>query len=400
MRSSISSSEAAPRRAESAERLTAADRPGVAQPVPERPVPKQPWGPILLTVAIVVLIATVAWELRMRALGLTVDDLPDGPSSWAEQRRRIDTENVQVAIVGDSRILFDTDLDRFERLTGIRPLQLALPGTNARPFLENLAADPDFKGLLLVGLADQSYFRMDVGLNADALTRYEFDSPSNRSSHVLDQALSRVLAFPDMDYRLSKLVERLDDGVRPGAQSAYYSPWKFRNVGELRYSHLWPRLESDAYLNAHAREFWLRGARRPPVAGEVISASLKLSRAAVDAIRRHGGDVIFLRPPSRGELRANEDRRIARALGWDPLLAATGAQGLHADDDPVARSLPVPELSHLSVTCSTVYTDSYVRLLTQLTPRVKLREDAPPPLSASDCAPAQFAADWDRQATR
>src|SRR5260221_8409991 len=31
-----------------ATRLTAADRPGVAQPVPERPVPDRPWGKTLL----------------------------------------------------------------------------------------------------------------------------------------------------------------------------------------------------------------------------------------------------------------------------------------------------------------------------------------------------------------
>ena len=38
----------------SSERLTAADRPGVAQPVPERPVPARPWGPIALSVALIV----------------------------------------------------------------------------------------------------------------------------------------------------------------------------------------------------------------------------------------------------------------------------------------------------------------------------------------------------------
>ncbi len=248
-----------------------------------------------------------------------------------------------------------------------------------------------------MGLADQSYFRMDVGLNADALTRYEFDSPSQRSSHVLDRALSRLLAFLDADYRLSKLVERLDAGVRSGAESSYYSPWKFRVVGDQRQTRLWVRIESDAYLNAHAREFWLRGGRRPPVSEEVISATLRLTREAVDAVRRHGGEVVFLRPPSAGEVRFHENRRIARARGWDRLLAATNAQGLHADDDPVTRSLPMPELSHLSATCSTVYTDSFVRLLTQVTPHLKLREDAPPPLSAADCAPAQFAVDWDRK---
>ena len=44
-----------------------------------------------------------------------------------------------VAIVGDSRILFDTDLDRFEALTGVRPVQLAIHGTSALTLLEDAA---------------------------------------------------------------------------------------------------------------------------------------------------------------------------------------------------------------------------------------------------------------------
>ena len=115
-------------------------------------------------------------------------DLDDGASAWAEQRRRIDAGESQVAIVGDSRILFDTDLDRFEALTGVRPVQLALAGTNARPFLEQLAADSDFDGLAIVGIADRSYFRDDIGLMADALDVYRYESPSRRSGHVLQRA--------------------------------------------------------------------------------------------------------------------------------------------------------------------------------------------------------------------
>src|SRR5687768_1829543 len=132
MHSSTSSFEgsAAFRRAPSAERLTAADRPGVAQPVPERPVPRKPWGKIATAVTIVVATIIGLWEWQTRRLGLVPGDLRDGPSFWAEQRRRIDHEPIQVAIVGDSRILFDTDLARFEALSGVRPLQLALPGTN------------------------------------------------------------------------------------------------------------------------------------------------------------------------------------------------------------------------------------------------------------------------------
>lgn len=399
MHSSTSSSEMSdadaavhPERMTSAERLTAADRPGIAQPVPERPVPPQPWGGILLAVAIIVTAAMAVWEWRMRALGLEPGDIRDNPSFWAEQRRRIDNENVPIAIVGDSRILFDTNLDRFDALTGIRPVQLALAGTNARPFLEELSHDPHFKGLAIVGISENSYFRLDGGLNANALDRYHFESPAQRASFVIYRWLSRVFGFMDAEYRLSVLVRRLDHGMRPhAANDPYDEPWKLSYNGEDRNTSMWPRIVTEPYLLGHMRAFWARGYGAPPVPDDIIQMTLKLTRDSVDRIRARGGDVIFLRPPSTGPYRIAENRKVPRAHVWDALLAAANVKGLRADDDPVENGLFLPEFSHLTRECARVYTDSYVRRLASITPRVKLRANAPPPLTPEDCKPSEAA---------
>jgi hypothetical protein len=58
-----------------------------------------------------------------------------------------------------SHILFDTDLDRAAQLTAIRPLQLAIIGGSGLPILENLADDPHFKGVAIVGMTENAYFR-------------------------------------------------------------------------------------------------------------------------------------------------------------------------------------------------------------------------------------------------
>ena len=101
--------------------------------------------------------------------------------------------------------------------------------------------------------------------------------------------------------------------------------------------------------------------------------------------------MIFIRPPSAPQLRVNEDKSIPRKLGWDRLLVGAKAQGIHADDLRQAQNLVLPEWSHLSRKCATVFTDAYVRALVQLTPRLKLRADAPPPLSRADCVPQTIA---------
>src|SRR5437762_13788577 len=50
-------------------RQTAADRPGVAQPVPVRPVPAQPWGRILLGTVLLLVLLVAGWEEYWRAYG-------------------------------------------------------------------------------------------------------------------------------------------------------------------------------------------------------------------------------------------------------------------------------------------------------------------------------------------
>jgi hypothetical protein len=147
---------------------------------------------------------------------------------------------------------------------------------------------------------------------------------------------------------------------------------------------MWDKIETDPYLRTHARHAWnlFKGKPIPPkIANEIVANSAE----AVRRIRARGGDVIFIRPPSAPELRAVEDGRLPRAKGWDRLIAGTGAKGIHFDDLPAAQRLVVPEWSHLTRKCATVFTDAYVRRLVQLTPRLHLRADAPAPLSRADC---------------
>jgi hypothetical protein len=368
-------------------RLTAADRPGVAQPVPERDIPPQPWRAISLAVLLIVTTLTGVWEWKMRTLGLRAGAFDDEPALWAEQRRRVDAEAAPVVIVGDSRILFDTNLDRFQALTGVRPIQLALPGTNGRPFLENLADDPKFKGLAIVGMAEISYFRTKTGLMKAALDRAHFESPAQRGSFLIKRFLERRLAFIDTEYHLSTLVARLDPDLRPGADTNPYDDiWKISETFDERQTILWSRIETDTRLRVQARHAW-DGFRGKPIKPQVIAMTLARTKAAVDKIRARGGDVIFVRPPSALALRVNEEQRLPRAKGWDALLKAAHAQGVHADDLSQAQKLTVPEFSHLDPACAVVFTDAYVRRMTELTPRLKLRADAPPPLSTADCAP-------------
>jgi hypothetical protein len=386
MPSSISSSDT-PTTRPGFVRLTASDRPGVAQPVPVRDIPAQPWPRILAAALFLVLLSMGAWEWRMRTLGLQAGDLDDGPSFWAEQRRRLDAGDVKIAILGDSRILYDTDLAHFESLTGVRPVQLAIAGSNALPFLEDLANAVHFNGLVIVGIADRSYFRDGGGLGGPALERYRFESPAVRISFLLHRALSRVLAFLDDNYRLNKLVRHLDEGWRAGAQFPVNERlWKLGTVMDERQTFMWSRVENDPRVRAHQRSSWIRAA--PPVSAPTILTTIERTRIAVAKLRARGGEVVFVRPPSAPELSVYEEETLPRTRGWDQLLEGAGVRGVHFADIPAMQGLVIPEYSHLSRACATVFTDAYVRGVAKLTPRLTLSAAAPPSLSPADCTGA------------
>ena len=366
-------------------RKTAADRPGQAQPVPTRDIPARQWvrmGSVAFLL-VALLLSLWEWEARTR-IGLHAGDLGDSPQAWAEARRAADL--APVAIIGDSRILFDTDQERFHALTGVRPVQVAHVGTNARMLLETFADDPNFHGLLIVGLADTMYFGMPVmGLGGTAVDGYfKNGKPAQLSGLWIDRQLQKYVAFMDNEYRLSRMVNEFDTGWRKGVDSPYEDVWKISETLPGRQYFMWDRIETDSYLRGHARHAW-DGFKGDPIPPPLAKAVIERSAEAVRRIRARGGDVIFVRPPSAPQIRVNEQQRIPRTRGWDALLKGTGAVGVHADDLAQAQKLNLPEWSHLSRACATVFTDAYVRRLVELTPRLQLRADAPPPLTRADC---------------
>ena len=91
-------------------RETASDRPGVAQPVPRRPVPAHSWGPILWGALVLLAVLLGGWEAYWRGFGVT-PSIRNSYGLWAIQRRRIDAgEGGATVLLGSSRTYFDLQL--------------------------------------------------------------------------------------------------------------------------------------------------------------------------------------------------------------------------------------------------------------------------------------------------
>jgi hypothetical protein len=334
-------------------RQTAADRPGIAQPVPVRPVPEQPWGRILLGAALLFALLLTGWEAYWRSYGVEPSIVNDS-GLWAIQRRRIDAgEGAATVIVGSSRPLFDIQLPVWERLAGRRPIQLALEGTSPLRFAEDLAADPHFTGRLIIGIDPQVFFRGPGGLHADVLAYTRKESPSQRigqwlSMHVVEP----YLAFDDPDFALETVLARQSWPPRPGR---LWLPAARRLADHEadRNTHLWSKVADDPQYRALARSIWHQrmqpGADPPPEERrKTIQEQIDRTAKAVAKLRARGVQVLFLRAPSDGEYIEYERRVFPRAATWDALLAASGAPGIHFEDYPELQGYDLPEWSHMT----------------------------------------------------
>ncbi len=335
-----------------------------------RVIPVARWPAIGWLVLVLVVAATAAWEWKMRSLGLRAGDLDDSPAHWAVERKRLDTgENDGVVIVGQSRILFDTDLGVWQEMTGKRPVQLALPGTNARPYLLSIADDTNFAGLVICDIQQETFFGKFLGGLPQFVgmeKSWRDESPSKKFGHLVDLELSRRLAFLDDNYSLFALIERImivND--RAGVDGPYFDVWKLSESFDSRQYFLWHRIKSDDYLREHARLVWSppQGLKRPPLTPEQIDQAIAETIAAVRKIRARGGEVVFIRPPSIGPYFEREQLRAPRAATWDRLLAETGAFGIHFQNYPEMQGLELPEWSHLTREDAARFTRAYVGVL-------------------------------------
>ncbi|GAB3383925.1 hypothetical protein [Lysobacter fragariae] len=336
-------------------RLSAADRPGVAQPVPERDIPPRPWSGILLAALCVFVLLMLAWEANWRAYGAT-PGYRNSDGSWAVQRRRIDEgEGGKTVLIGSSRVLSDVNLDEWQAITGERPIQLALEGTSPMPMLEDLADDPNFTGRLLIGVTPNLFFS-GQGSRSELPEYYHHQGPSQRSGHWLSKRfIEPYFAFYDPDFSLVNVVKRLDWPKRPGLRENASMPKLFVQ-DEDRNTSLWSKIDTDlAYRQGILRRRHQRFVAPPPPKMDtaekkrhVIDEQIGRAVRAVASLRQRGVRVVFLRPPSSGEFLVYERAWMPREETWDRLLARTGAEGIHFEDHSELQGYAIPDWSHLS----------------------------------------------------
>jgi hypothetical protein len=335
----------------------------------ERPIPALPWRGITVIVVLLVLAATAAWELSVRSMGYA-PTLNDTNDLWVQARRSMTPESV--VIVGDSRPLFDLDLDELEKGLGKRPVQLALVGSCAYPVLADLANDERFHGTIICSIVPGMFFAPGgppVQNSEKALKRYRDQTLAQRASHHLGMFLEERVAFlKQEDLTLEQLLKRLPIPNRPNAHVPPRLPPYFQTVDHERRARMFEKCAQPGELQTRIQQIWLPLFTPPPPPsyvprevfganmGKAIEARFHDTVSAVDKLRARGGKIVFVRFPNSGELKALEDRLNPRTRDWERLLSDTKAPGIYFEDYPELSSFTCPEWSHLSAGDSVEFT--------------------------------------------
>ena len=338
----------------------------------QRPIPAQPWRTLLLAAVAVTAVATVAWEIRARALGYTpvVNDTSD---LWADRREAVQPDSV--VIIGDSRALFDTDLDVLEKGLGRRPVQLALVGSSAYPVLENLANDESFHGTVIASVIPAMWMvpppAPPYKNSLRALKRYQERTVAQRAGHHLGMLLEEHIAFLKQD---DLTLEQLLKHIEVPSRALYHAPPSlppyFATMDRERQTRMtaaaarpgplqerirlgWPPLFTPPPMPAHTPKFVFEEIAR------AVEARFGQTATAVRKIRARGGQVVFVRFPHSGPLKELEDHDTPRSAAWSRLMKETGAPNIYFSDHP-ELVFDCPEWSHLSASDATEFTKRLV----------------------------------------
>lgn len=302
--------------------------------VPARPIPGGRWGLPWLVTLVVVIASLVGLERFVRSRGY-VPSMKDDVYLWAWERARVDQPRTLV-VLGTSRMqLAWSPAAAHAKLPDWNLVNLAIDGAPAIGSLADLARDPDFRGVVIVDVyepqmsmryrdADDAWVRayhdrwsapgamIERWLATQVQTRIALDAAAGR------RALGALLAtgdWPPPPY------------VTTYADRSRYADFSRANVDELRAE----RVAKLPDARARDADAWL--------------AEVRPLDELVDAIRRRGGRVVFVRMPTCDERWASDEARYPKASFWDRFAAITHATAVHFTELP--DQFACPDTSHI-----------------------------------------------------
>ena len=320
-----------------------------------------------------VVIVIGCWEFYLRNHGVKISYNDDAPL-WANKRAQIyDSQERSTFFIGASRIKFDLDIPTWESVTGERAVQLALVGTSPQLILKNLSDDKNFKGKLIVDITEFAVFTRDSGDHASAKKSVEYynkQTPAQLASFHINHVLESQFIFLESKvFSLGALLSRrLHFANRKGIDPDVNFPIGFEPSMYNRQNVMSERFLADTIGQRTMKNYWRRFGildTTHGMTGDTLQNIFNDMKTNIDKIKARGGQVIFVRPPSSGDMLEAEKKAFPKEGYWNKLLAYTNTPGIHFEDYPEMTNFICPEWSHLSPKDAVLFTKSLIKILEQ-----------------------------------
>lgn len=325
----------------------------------------------LVITALLSLAGLTIWEMYWRSQGF-YPSIDDDNALWGIQRAKVDKATKEdVVLVGSSRVMFDIQLDEWEKITGKRPIQLAAGGCSPLPVFHDIVHTSDFNGTILVGVTPGLFFSTTnpkaqpwawPQSKVDYFHKMTFAQILN---HHLSIPLQKSFAFLSQDegvdgINLGELIKKIK------IEGRVYDPMppfhEFADIAEDRNVRMKKQAETDtAYANS-IKAVWkfFRSSGGPPPDKE---ATLKFFLDDLKVFKERGGKVILVRCPSSDFLREHERKITPRTEFWDQLVQQAQVKAYHFEDYPQLQNLSIPEWSHLSAGDADIFTRELLQIM-------------------------------------
>ena len=265
-------------------------------------------------------IGLVFWELFWRSQDYypTIDD---NKALWAVERAKVESlSSNDIILTGSSRVLFDIQLDEFEKSIGVRPIQLASAGSSPLPIFHDLVENTDFSGTIIVGVTPGLFFsttypKADPWLRAQSkVEHYHSRTYADKINHQLSIPLQTNLVMMsgheeqgDENIDLRGILRRVK--LKKRTPNPIYPPFfEFGDISLDRNMRMTEKCATDtvfANIIKNAWKFIVTSEGPPPDKDGTTSFFVADAKKFID----RGGNLILLRCPSSGMLEAGKTER-------------------------------------------------------------------------------------------
>ena len=317
----------------------------------------------------------ISWEAYWYNQGY-IPTITDDKHLYSINRAKLDNLSEEdIVLVGSSRILFNIQLDVFESVTGIKPLQLAIVGSSPLPTFHDIVHNSDFKGTVIVGVTPGLFFSTTfpkappIEWPQNHVDHYHERTPADRLNFALSLPLQKRLNVMDSydevinnKTDLKSLINKIDKGDRTG-KPTYPLFGDFSYIDVDRNTRMREETVTDTSFSNEVKAAWkfvVSSIKMKPDKKSTIEFFAK----DVAVFKERGGKVILLRNPSSGFFEETEAKNLPRATYFDSLVSVVKTPSYHFADYPQLSKIDCcPEWSHLSGPNADIFTEEFANIL-------------------------------------